>query len=106
VLEELAKQGDVHDMPRKVEHWLHFADQATRTACRDTLVAIEFVIEDESFLEEADNELPYQLVVSRVDSIDSHSINGVTLELARLARESGGLYDGWDCAVMREDSAG
>jgi len=103
VLEDLAQQGDVHDVPRKVEHWLHFADQATRNSCRDTLAAIEFAIEDESFLEEADNELPYQLVVSRVDSVDSHTINGITLELARLARESGGLYQGWDCAVTRED---
>jgi hypothetical protein len=106
VLEDLAQQGDVHEVPRKVEHWLHFADEATRTSCRDTLTAIEFALEDESLLEDAEDELPYQLVVSRVDSIDSHTINGITLELARLARESGGRYSGWDCAVTREEAAG
>jgi len=106
LLESLAQQGDAHEVPRKVEHWLHFADQETRDACRDTLTAIEFAIEDESLLEEDDPDLPYQLVVSRVDSIDSHTINGITLELARLARESGGLYAGWECAVTREEPAG
>jgi hypothetical protein len=104
MLEGLAQQGDVHEVPRKVEHWLHFADEETRGACRDTLVAIEFAIEDESLLDEAEEDLPYQLVVSRVDSVDSHTINGITLELARLARESGGLYKGWECAVTRDEA--
>jgi hypothetical protein len=106
LLESLAEQGDMHEVPRKVEHWLHFADEETRTACRDTLTAIEFAVEDESRLEDEDEDLPYQLVVSRVDSIDSHTINGITLELARVARESGGLYQGWECAVTREESTG
>jgi hypothetical protein len=106
VLEDLAQQGDVHEVARKVEHWLHFADEETRSACRDTLTAIEFAVEEQSLLEEGEDQLPYQLVVSRVDSVDSHTINGITLELARLARESGGLYIGWDCAVTRGDDAG
>jgi hypothetical protein len=105
VLEGLAQQGDVHEVPRKVEHWLHFADEQTRSGCRDTLVAIEFAVEDESLLEEGAEDLPFQLVVSRIDSVDSHTINGITLELARLARENGGLYNGWECAVTREEPA-
>jgi len=105
-LESLAEQGDEHEVPRKVEHWLHFADEETRTACRDTLTAIEFTVEDESRLDEEGEDLPFQLVVSRVDSVDSHTINGITLELARVARESGGLYQGWECAVTREEPSG
>jgi len=101
VLQELARQGDVHEVPRKVEHWLHFSDEPTRTACRDTLTAIEFAVEEESVSEEETEEMRYQLVVSRVDSVDSHTINGITIELARLAREHDGAYAGWDCAVTR-----
>jgi hypothetical protein len=41
--------------------------------------------------------------VSRVDSVDSHTINGITLELARLAQQHGGRYDGWECAAMPAD---
>lgn len=105
MLESLAQQGDVHEVPRKVEHWLNFADEETRAGCRDTLLAIDFALEDESFLDSDDEDLPYQLVVSRVDSVDSHTINGITLELARLARENGGQYKGWDCAVTTEEPA-
>jgi hypothetical protein len=105
LLEVLAREGDVHEVPRKVEHWMYFANAATRDACRDTLTSIEFTVEDESRSEEEDDELPYQLVVSRVDSVDSHTINGITIELARLAREHAGMYDGWDCSVTRQETA-
>ena len=99
ILESLAEQGDAHEVPRKVDHWLHFADEPSRAACRDTLEAIDFVLEDESMSEEEGEQMPFTLVVSRVESVDTHSINGVTLELARLAGEYCGRYDGWDCPV-------
>jgi hypothetical protein len=97
LLEELAGQGDVHELPRKVDHWLYFADEHGRVACRDTLAEIGFAIEEETLSEEEGDALPYALIVSRVDSVDTHSINGITLELARLAGEHRGDYDGWGC---------
>jgi regulator of RNase E activity RraB len=99
MLESLEEQGDVHELPRKVDHWMCFADEAMRAACRDNLTAGEFALEEETLLEGAEHELPYQLVVSRVTSIDSHTINAITLELARLAAEYGGTYEGWGCDV-------
>jgi hypothetical protein len=104
LLEALAEQGDVHEAPRKVDHWLYFADEAARATCRDTLVAIEFTLEDETRSEEPDDPLPYVLVMSRVDPVDSHTINGITLELARLAAENGGSYDGWGCDAMKAET--
>jgi len=104
VLQELAQQGDVHALPRKVEHWMHFADESTRAACRDALTAIDFAVEVESVSDEEAEDLRYLLVVSRTDSIDSHTINGITIELARLAREHEGTYEGWDCAVTRGEA--
>ena len=102
LLEELASQGDVHELPRKVEHWLYFADEDGRATCRDTLTAIGFEVEDEAVAEEEGEHLPFSLVVSRVDSVDTHSINGITLELARLAGEHRGDYGGWSCEATRE----
>jgi hypothetical protein len=99
VLEALAERGDSHETPRSVDHWLEFPTAESRDACRDTLLAIEFQLRDEHLIEEADD-MPYRLVVSREDSVDSHTINGITLELARLADEHGGRYDGWESAVM------
>ncbi len=105
LLEALAAEGDVHELPRKVEHWFSFADESTRGTCRDLLEFREFLSEGESQSEEEGEQMPFALVVSRTASVDSHSINGITIELARLAREHGGRYDGWECAVTRPEKA-
>jgi Family of unknown function (DUF695)/Regulator of ribonuclease activity B len=102
LLETLAADGDVHELPRKVEHWFAFPDEAGRMACRETLVAIEFAVEEENQGDEEVEEPSFALVVSREDSVDSHTINGITIELARLAREHDGRYDGWQCAATRD----
>jgi hypothetical protein len=49
--------------------------------------------------------MPHTLVVSRVDSVDMRTINGITLELARLAAEHGGRYDGWESQATPGESA-
>ena len=102
LLDGLAAEGDLHELPRKVDHWLYFADEEGRAACRDTLCEIGFTVEEES-LAEFEAQLPYSLVVSRVDSVDRQSINGVTLELVRLAGEYRGDYDGWGCEATTSD---
>jgi hypothetical protein len=104
ILESLAEQGDAHETPRKVEHWLYFADEASRDACRDTLVAIDFAVEDEGLAEPEGTDMPFALVVSRVDSVDTHTINGITLELQRLAGEYCARYGGWECPVTRGEN--
>jgi regulator of RNase E activity RraB len=105
LLEALAREGDVHELPRKVDHWLYFTDEDGRSGCRDTLVAIGFAIEEEGISDEDGDQLPFSLQVSRVDSIDKPSINGITLELARLAGEHRGDYDGWGCEATVADAA-
>jgi hypothetical protein len=101
VLDELAQQGDVHEQPRKVDHWLEFPTTQARAAARSTLEAIEFATEGEYEADEPEAALPHSLVVSRVDTVDTHTINGITIELARLAGEHGGSYDGWECPVTK-----
>jgi hypothetical protein len=101
VLDSLEEQGDAHEVPRKVDHWLEFPSVATRAAARGTLEAIEFAIEGEYEAEEPGAPLPHSLVVSRVDSVDMRTISGITLELARLAEELGGRYDGWESPVTK-----
>jgi hypothetical protein len=88
-------------VPRKVDHWLEFPSVEARAAARSTLEAIEFAIEGEYASDEPGAQLPHSLVVSRVDSVDMRTINGITLELARLADEHGGNYDGWESPVTK-----
>jgi len=44
-------------------------------------------------------------VMSRVDSVEKHSINGITLELARLAGEYCATYIGWESPVTPAEPA-
>lgn len=101
VLDSLAEQGDSHEIPRKVDHWLEFPSPEARSAARSTLEAIEFAVEGEYESDEPGAPRPHSLVVSRTDSVDMHTINGITLELARLAEEHGGSYDGWESPVTK-----
>ncbi len=101
VLDSLEQQGDSHEIPRKVDHWLEFPSTEARAAARGTLEAIEFAVEAEYESEEPGAALPHSLVVSRVDAIDMHTISGITVELARLAAEHGGGYDGWESPVTK-----
>jgi hypothetical protein len=99
VLDALASNGDVHETPRRVDHWLYFPTEEGRAACRETLAAIEFTVIDEHLHEEPGDDMPFTLVVSRMDSVEMRTINGITLELARLAAQHGGRYDGWESAA-------
>jgi hypothetical protein len=101
VLDALEQSGDVHEVPRKVDHWLEFPTPEARAAARSTLEAIEFAVEGEYESDDAGASLPHSLVVSRVDSVDMRTINGISLELARLAQEHGGNYDGWESPVTK-----
>ena len=101
VLESLAEHGDVHEEPRKVSHFFKLPDEAARDACRDTLAAIEFTIDSEGRSFEEDDSAGWLLTASRVDSVDAHTINGITIELKRLAEQHAGVYDGWDCEATR-----
>ena len=100
VLDTLGQGGDVHEVPRKVDHWLEFPSPEARAAARSTREANEIAVEG-VYESDAGAALPYSLVVSRVDSVDMRTINGITLELARLAQEHGGNYDGWESPVTK-----
>ena len=104
-LAALREQGDVHETPRAIEHWFGFESETGRDACRDTLMAIEFSLEGESLLDDPSVTHPFGLVMSRIDSIDAHTINGITLELDRLAGEHGGRYEGWESPVIPGDAS-
>jgi uncharacterized protein (TIGR01619 family) len=100
VLESLAAEGDVHETPRQVQHLFRLPSAEARDACRETLVAIDFAVDFEEQADEAEAaDWPFLLGVSRVDSIEPHTINGITIEFARLAAQNGGDYDGWECAA-------
>lgn len=104
VLDALTNQGDTLDVPRQVDHWIHFPSQRRRKQFVKAVKALGYRVESESGPEDAgDKGHPFGIHIARTDHVDYQSINSVTLELFRLAREHEGDYDGWETAVMTGD---
>lgn len=100
-LHDLVLQGDDLKGLRKVNHWLYFKDVEKRNRLGKTLKKLEFSLDSIAY--KKDNSLPYQLTVSRQDSIDPFSIYKLTTMLRSLSASAKGQYDGWSTEVISKD---
>lgn len=100
VIEALREAGDTLEKDREVDHWLYFAEEAQRDKVAEFLIKQGFKIVDRS--ESTENELPFGLNVSRIDSVEIEAIDMLTIKLKRLAQAAGGDYDGWETIVVKE----
>jgi len=99
LLDVFAKQGDIHSVPREVQHWLYFRSSADRSRFRDAASAAGFTIMSEKA---SDNSTPFGISVVRVQPIDQVAIDGTVLELQILAQNFNGDYDGWEAPVITQ----
>jgi len=100
VLEQLESAGDKLVKPRTIDHWLYFKSKADRDAFIKYAALDKFKIESADFIN--DSEFPYQLHISRVNSVDIQAISMLTLALRKKAKEFNGDYDGWECVVVKD----
>jgi len=100
-LHDLALQGDDLKGMRKVNHWLYFKDVTKRNNLGKTLKKLNFSLDSIAY--KKDNPLPYQLTISRQDSIDPVNIYKLTTMLRGLAGTMRGQYDGWSTEVITKD---
>ena len=100
-LHDLVLQGDDLKGLRKVNHWIYFKDVEKRNRLSKTIKKLEFSLDSIAY--KKDKSLPYQLTVSRQDSIDPFSIYKLTTMLRSLSVSSKGQYDGWSTEVISKD---
>lgn len=100
-LNDMVLQGDDLKGLRKVNHWLLFKDVDKRNRLSKTLKKLEFSLDSIAY--KKNNLLPYQLTVSRQDSIDPFSIYKLTSMLRGLSASVKGQYDGWSTEVISKD---
>ena len=100
-LHDLVLQGDDLKGMRKVNHWLYFKDVNKRNKLGKTLKKLNFSLDSIAY--KKDNPLPYQLTISRQDSIDPMNIYKLTTMLRGLAGTMRGQYDGWSTEVITKD---
>ena len=101
-LHDLVLQGDDLKGLRKVNHWVYFKGVKNRNLFGEKLKKLKFSLDSIAYKKERG--FPYELKVSRQDSIDPASIYRLTSMLRVLAFSMNGEYDGWSTEVKSNDS--
>ncbi|MCM2315642.1 MAG: DUF695 domain-containing protein [Thermoanaerobaculia bacterium] len=96
VVQNLIDNGDQLHRPRRVDHWLYFADRASAERFQVQAKRMKFEIED---LSPSGGE--WKLQIYRTDPVDQDSIDETTIQLCELVDGLGGRYDGWETEVIK-----
>ena len=100
-LNDLVLQGDDLKGLRKVQHWVYFKNLEKRKKFSDKIKKLNFSLESISY--NRDEQFPYELKVSRKDSISPESIYKLTYMLRAMSGSLGGVYDGWSTDVKKKE---
>ena len=96
-LRDLVLQGDDLKGLRKVDHWLYFPGVNLRNTAGERLKELDFSLDAIDY--KKDSKIPYELKISRNDSINPESIERLTTFLRVLCASQKGQYDGWSTEV-------
>jgi len=96
-LNDLVLQGDDLKGLRKVSHWLYFPGVNLRNSAGERLEKLNFSLDAIAYKKES--KTPYELKISRNDSISPDSIDRLTTFLRVLCASQKGQYDGWSTEV-------
>ncbi len=97
-LHDLAVQGDDLKGLRKVDHWLYFKKLKNRNKAGERLKMLDFSLDSIWF--DKNRSYPYELRISRKDSIDPSSISRLTSMLKVLCTSFKAQYDGWSTELI------
>jgi len=100
-LHDLVLQGDDLQGIRKVNHWVYFKTLEKRNLFGSKLKKLKFSLDSIAY--KKDRIFPYELTVSRQDSIDPVSIYNLTSMLRLLSETMNAKYDGWSTEVKIKD---
>mgnify|MGYP001591801702 CR=1 FL=1 len=100
-LHDLVLQGDDLKGERKVNHWIYFKSIKKRNQFGTKVKELEFSLDSIAYKRE--RSFPYELNISRKDSIDPLSVYHLTSMLRLLSNSMLGQYAGWSTEVKPKD---
>ena len=98
VLDALRSAGETFVRVREIDHFAYFPDEAKRMAFVAKCRTLGLQLRNLSKSKKSSNRYGVQLV--QADIPTSQVMDDVTTQLAKLAEECGGEYDGWGCPVV------
>lgn len=87
----LDKQGNNSLKERRVDHWISFPTEKDLDCFIPYATRQRFTIEEKAL----------KLHIFRSDKVDPASINKLTTELRKEAKQCNGIYDGWETTVVK-----
>lgn len=102
-LYDLVLQGDDLQGLRKVRHWIYFNKLKQRQKMAERLESIKFSIDSINY--DRNRNWPYELQVSRMDSITPDNISDLTSLMKILSETYQGQYDGWGTELIQKKSS-
>lgn len=97
--DQLRESGDALTDAREIDHWAYFPSPAARDDFVSRTVAIGYKLRTASEPDPATDSNAYGAQIYRSDTPGSELFDAITAELAKLAQECGGHYDGWESPV-------
>ena len=107
-LRQLVEEGDDLTEPKELKHWIYFYNLKKRVKFINEIKKLDFAIDsvnykkDKKFVDVQNSfyysrvkKYPFEVKISRKDSIDPSSISKLTYMLQALAESLNGKYDGW-----------
>lgn len=96
VVDVLEEHGDVHSIPRRIDHWTWFRTPTARQAFVEAVTRDGFTVESTS-----DDPQAFGAQVFRTDTVELDHIHQVVMKLFKLADQHDGYYDGWEAPVEK-----
>lgn len=101
LIEVLTEHGDIEEREREVEHWFYFVNEANANNCAKDLEEMGCKIENIEKRDDLQNDkFPYQVRISLAHNTEYHNVNSITWDFISLSEKYGGIYDGWETAVV------
>lgn len=100
-LHGMVLQGDDLKGARKVNHWIYFKSVKKRNQFSTEVKKLKFSLDSIAY--KRDRSFPYELTISRQDSIDPVSIYRLTSMLRVMSNSMLGQYDGWGTDVKPQN---
>jgi uncharacterized protein (TIGR01619 family) len=101
--DQLRESGDPLTEAREIDHWAYFPSPAARDAFVSKAQAIGYNLRAASEPDSATDGNAYGAQIFRSDVPGNELFDAITAELAKLAQECGGDYDGWEAPVSKPE---
>lgn len=99
VLGNLESNGDDHNKPREVDHYLYFNTEDGRENFVSSIQDKEFTVRNKDTKTEGNHRFMLHLTV--FEPVDYDRINERTINLSESVANFNGIYDGWGCPIVK-----